>query len=67
MARKEIHNEEKIRRNIMAPVIAFITKTFFTEKIIKAVVIALGDYLVKSSKNKLDDVAWLQVKKVLQK
>ena len=51
----------------MAPVLAFITKTFFTEKIIKAVVIALGDYLVKSSKNKLDDVAWAQVKKVLQK
>ena len=51
----------------MASILAFITKTFFTEKIIKAVVIALGDYLVKSSKNKLDDVAWLQVKKVLKK
>jgi len=51
----------------MAPILAFIVKTFFSEKIIKAVVIALGDFLVKSSKNKLDDIAWLQVKKVLQK
>jgi len=67
MAGKEIHNKEKIRRNTMAGILAFITKTFFTEKIIKAVVITLGDYLVKSTKNKLDDIAWLQVKKVLQK
>jgi hypothetical protein len=51
----------------MAPIIALITKTFFTEKIIKAVVIALGDYLVKSSKTKLDDIAWAKVRKVLQK
>ncbi len=50
----------------MATIISFITKTFLTEKIIKSVVIALGDYLVKSSKNKLDDVAWAQVKKVLK-
>ena len=51
----------------MAPIIAFIVNTFFTEKIVKAVVIALGDYLVKSSKNKLDDIAWAQVRKVLGK
>ena len=50
----------------MAPIIAFITKTLLTEKIMKAVVIALGEYLVKSSKNKLDDVAWAQVKKALK-
>lgn len=50
----------------MGTIIAFITKTLLTEKIMKAVVIALGDYLVKSSKNKLDDVAWTQVKKALQ-
>ena len=51
----------------MASILAFITKTFFTEKIIKAVVVVLGDYLVKSSKNKLDDVLWVKVKKVLNK
>ena len=50
----------------MAPIIAFITKTLLTEKIMKAVVIALGEYLVKSSKNKLDDIAWAQVKKALK-
>ena len=50
----------------MPAIIAFITKTFLTEKIMKAVMIALGDYLVKSTKNKLDDVAWAQVKKVLK-
>ncbi len=50
----------------MASIVAFITKTLLTEKIMKAVVIALGDYLVKSTKNKLDDVAWVQVKKALK-
>ena len=50
----------------MPAIIAFITKTFLTEKIMKAVMIALGDYLVKSTKNKLDDVAWAQIKKVLK-
>ena len=51
----------------MGTIIAFITKTLLTEKIIKAVVVVLGDYLVKSSKNKLDDVLWVKVKKVLNK
>ena len=50
----------------MAPIIAFITKTFFTEKIIKAVVVVLGDYLVKSSKNKLDDIAWAKVRNIIK-
>ena len=38
-----------------------------TEKIMKVVLIALGDYLVASTKNKLDDIAWKQVKKALNK
>jgi len=50
----------------MPAIMAFIVKTFFTEKIVKAIVIALGEYLVKSSKNKLDDIAWAQVKKALK-
>jgi hypothetical protein len=50
----------------MPQIIAFITKTLLTEKIMKVVVIALGDYLVRSSKNKLDDIAWAQVKKALK-
>ena len=42
-----------------------ITKTFLTEAILKQVLMILGDYLVSSSKNKLDDKLWLQVKKIL--
>lgn len=62
----EIKNRLKRRKTLMAPIIAFITKTLLTEKIMKTVMIALGDYLVKSTKNKLDDVAWEQVKKALK-
>ena len=51
----------------MPAIIAFLTKTLLTEKIMKVVLIALGDYLVASTKNKLDDVAWKQVKKALNK
>ena len=48
-------------------ILAFLTKTFFTEKIIKAVLLALGDHLVKSSKNKLDDMAWKTIRNALSK
>jgi uncharacterized membrane protein len=49
----------------MATLIAFITKTFLTEVFVKAVVVALGDHLVESSKNKLTKKLWNQVKKAL--
>ena len=51
----------------MPALVAWITKTFLTEKILKQVLVLLGDYLVKSSKNKLDDALWAKVKKVLMK
>ena len=51
----------------MPALIAWITKTFLTEKILKQLLGILGDYLVKSSKNKLDDRLWSQVKKILIK
>ena len=51
----------------MPAIVAFITKTFLTEAMLKKVVIVLGDYLVTSSKNKLDDKLWAQVKKVMDK
>ena len=38
----------------MTQLIAFITKTFLTEAMLKKVVMVLGDYLVASSKNKLE-------------
>jgi len=49
----------------MSAIIAFITKTFLTEAMLKKVLIVLGDYVVASSKNKLDDKLWDQVKKRL--
>ena len=49
----------------MAGLIAWLTKTVLTEKILKSVLVILGDYLVASSKNKLDDKIWNQVKKKL--
>ena len=51
----------------MSQIIAFITKTFLTEAMLKKVLVILGDYLVGSSKNKLDDKLWGQVKKILVK
>ena len=49
----------------MPAIVAFITKTFLTEAMLKKVLIVLGDYVVASSKNKLDDKLWDQVKKRL--
>ena len=49
----------------MPALIAFITKTFLTEAMLKKVLVVLGDYIVASSKNKLDDKLWDQVKKRL--
>ena len=46
----------------MSSILAFITKTFLTEAMLKGVVVILGDYLVESSKNKLDDKLWKQVR-----
>ena len=51
----------------MPAIIAFITKTFLTEAMLKKVMVVLGDYLVASSKNKLDDKLWSQVKRVMVK
>lgn len=51
----------------MSVIVGFITKTFLTEAMLKKVVIILGDFLVKSSKNSLDDKLWAQVKNLLTK
>jgi len=50
----------------MSFLVSWITKTFLTEAVLKKVVMALGDYLVKSSKNPLDDILWAKVKLVLK-
>ena len=51
----------------MPALIAWVTKTFLIEAMLKQVLVVLGDYLVASSKNKLDDKLWAQVKKILVK
>ena len=42
----------------MKNVVAIIVKNLFSEKILKQVFVKVGDYLVASSKNKLDDKVW---------
>tara|TARA_B100001094_G_C18174710_1_gene797239 strand:- start:1946 stop:2122 length:177 start_codon:yes stop_codon:yes gene_type:complete len=42
-----------------------VAKKLVTEKLKVKIVSGLGDLLVKSSKNKLDDKIWLKVKKAL--
>ena len=42
----------------MKNIVAIIVKNLFSEKILKQVFVKVGDYLVSSSKNKLDDKVW---------
>jgi hypothetical protein len=46
----------------MKVMISKLLKMVFTPKMKKQMFIALGDHLVKSTKNKLDDAIWAQVK-----
>ena len=46
-------------------VVGWVMKIVMTESLVKSVVGVLGDYLVSSSKNKLDDKLWSSVKKKL--
>ena len=45
--------------------VGFILKNVMNETVMQTVVGVLGDYLVSSSKNKLDDKMWSSVKKKL--
>ena len=49
----------------MSKIVGFVMKNVMTEKLVKNIVGVLGDYLVSSSKNKLDDKLWSSVKKSL--
>ena len=49
----------------MKDIIAKIIKGMFTEGVLKEIFIVVGDFLVESSKNKLDDKIWASVKKKL--
>jgi methanogenic corrinoid protein MtbC1 len=45
--------------------VGFVMNNIMTESVMKSIVGVLGDYLVSSSKNKLDDKMWSSVKKKL--
>jgi hypothetical protein len=47
-------------------VISKLMTGLLSEKILKAVLLKLGDYLIKKSDNKLDDEIWAEVKKALK-
>jgi len=51
---------------MFSKLIGYVMKNILTESVVKSVVGVLGDYLVNSSKNKLDDVLWSKVKKSLK-
>lgn len=55
----------KILGKALAASVAGIAKKIFTQKVMMAIMVKLGDYLVKESKNKLDDIAWPAVRKQL--
>ena len=42
----------------MKKVVAIVVKNLLSEKILKEVFVKVGDFLVSSSKNKLDDKVW---------
>ena len=49
----------------MKKMLVTILKSMCSEAVLKAIVIALGDYLVTKSSNKLDDTLWDKVKQNL--
>ena len=46
----------------MKSMIVGILKSILSEDLLKAILVALGDYLVAKSSNKLDDALWSKVK-----
>ena len=51
---------------MFSKLIGYVMKNILTESVVKSVVGVLGDYLVNSSKNKLDNALWGKVKKSLK-
>ena len=51
----------------MGPILSKVLTSLGNEKLIKAILLHLGDWLVAKSTNKLDDKLWNEVKKALAK
>ena len=49
----------------MSGLMGILLKTLFSEKMIKKLILILGEFLVKSTKNPLDDKVWGMVKNKL--
>lgn len=49
----------------MGSLLGGIATKIFTQKVLIAIVLKLGDWLVTKSENQLDDKVWLEVKKAL--
>ena len=51
----------------MGPIVGKLLTSLGTEKLLKAIILHLGDFLVAKSSNKLDDKLWGEVKKAVNK
>ena len=49
----------------MGALLGSVATKMLSQKVMIAIVLKLGDWLVKRSENKLDDVLWSEVKKSL--
>ena len=47
-------------------VVSKLLTSLLSEKILKAVLLKLGDYFIAKSDNKLDDQVWAEVRKALK-
>ena len=50
---------------MVATLLGMAAKGLISEKVMKKIVLTLGDLLVKSTKNDMDDKIWKEVRKVL--
>ena len=55
-----------VAKIIVGKLLKLATKGLIPEKLLIRIVIALGDLLVKSTDNKLDDKVWKKVKSLLK-
>ena len=56
-----------VAKVIVGKLLKLVSKGMIPEKLLIRIVVAIGDLLVKSSKNKLDDKVWKKVKLLLLK
>jgi hypothetical protein len=50
----------------MNVIISKVLTGMLSEKVLIAILLRVGDFLVKKSSNKLDDEVWMEVKKALK-